>query len=101
MAMKVRSNDTINESYREIRTYLSINDDIKTILVTSAEMNEGKTTIACNIATCFSKLEDTKVLLIDCDFAKKGVSRYFGIENTNGISDLVFGRKTIREYIKK
>ena len=64
-------------------------------------MNEGKTTIACNVATCFSELEDTKVLLIDCDFAKRGVSRYFGIENTNGISDLVFGSKTIREYIKK
>lgn len=64
-------------------------------------MNEGKTTIACNIATCFSKLEDTKVLLIDCDFAKKGVSRYFGIENTNGISDLVFGSKTSKECIKK
>ena len=63
MAMKVRSNDTINESYREIRTYLSINDDIKTILVTSAEMNEGKTTIAYNIATCFSELETQRSYL--------------------------------------
>ena len=57
-------------------------------------MNEGKTTIACNIATCFSKLEDTKVLLIDCDFAKKGVSRYFGIENSFGVSDIVFGNNS-------
>ena len=96
-----QGNFELNEFYREVRTYLVINKNTKIILITSTEMNEGKTTIACNIATCFSKLENTKVLLIDCDFAKKGVSRYFGIENTNGISDLVFGRKTIREYIKK
>ena len=96
-----QGNFELNESYREVRTYLGINKNTKTILITSAEMNEGKTTIACNVATCFSELEDTKVLLIDCDFAKRGVSRYFGIENTNGISDLVFGSKTSKECIKK
>ena len=72
-----QGNFELNEFYREVRTYLVINKNTKIILITSAEMNEGKTTIACNIATCFSKLENTKVLLIDCDFAKKGVSRYF------------------------
>lgn len=96
-----QGNFELNESYREVRTYLGINKNTKTILITSAEMNEGKTTIACNVATCFSELEDTKVLLIDCDFAKRGVSRYFGIENVNGISDLVFGKKTVEECIKK
>lgn len=94
-------NFELNESYREVRTYLGINKDTKTILITSAEMNEGKTTIACNIAKCFAELEDTKVLLIDCDFRKKGVSRYFKIENTYGIADLVFGQKTESECIKK
>lgn len=91
----------LNESYREIRTYLGINKNIKTILITSAEMNEGKTTIACNLAKCFSELEDTKVLLIDCDFTKRGVSRYFKIDNVNGISDLVFGNAKKEECVKK
>lgn len=100
MAMKVRSNDTINESYREIRTYLSINDDIKTILVTSAEMNEGKTTTVTNLANCFGELEDTKVILIDCDFKKRGVSRRLGINNPFGVSDVVFGQRTLDECIQ-
>lgn len=102
--MKAAYNDgnfELNESYREIRTYLSINKDTKTILVTSAEMDEGKTTVVCNLAKCFAELEDTRVLLIDCDFRKRGVSRYFGIENTHGIADLVFGQKTEKECIKK
>ena len=91
----------INESYREIRTYLTINDEMKTILVTSAEMNEGKTTTICNLAKCFGELDDIKVILIDCDFKKRGVSRKLGIQNPFGVSDIVFGNKKLDECIQK
>lgn len=101
MAAKVKDNNMINESYREIRTYLTINDEMKTILVTSAEMNEGKTTTICNLAKCFGELDDIKVILIDCDFKKRGVSRKFGIQNPFGVSDIVFGNKKLDECIQK
>lgn len=101
MAAKVKDNNMINESYREIRTYLTINDEMKTILVTSAEMNEGKTTTICNLAKCFGELDDTKVILIDCDFKKRGVSRKLGIQNPFGVSDIVFGNKKLDECIQK
>lgn len=101
MAAKVKDNNMINESYREIRTYLTINDNMKTILVTSAEMNEGKTTTICNLAKCFGELDDTKVILIDCDFKKRGVSRKLGIQNPFGVSDIVFGNKKLDECIQK
>lgn len=101
MAAKVKDNNMINESYREIRTYLTINDEMKTILVTSAEMNEGKTTTICNLAKCFGELDDTKVILIDCDFKKRGVSRKLGIGNPFGVSDIVFGNKKLDECIQK
>ena len=101
MVAKVKDNNMINESYREIRTYLTINDDIKTILVTSAEMNEGKTTTICNLAKCFGELDETKVLLIDCDFKKRGVSRKLGTSNPCGVSDIVFGNKKLDECIQK
>ena len=101
MATKVKNNNMINESYREIRTYLTINDEMKTILVTSAEMNEGKTTTICNLAKCFGELDDIKVILIDCDFKKRGVSRKLGISNPFGVSDIVFGNKKLDECIQK
>lgn len=101
MAAKVKDNNMINESYREIRTYLTINDEMKTILVTSAEMNEGKTTTICNLAKCFGELDDIKVILIDCDFKKRGVSRKLGIQNPFGVSDIVFGNKKLDECIQK
>lgn len=101
MATKVKDNNMINESYREIRTYLTINDEMKTILVTSAEMNEGKTTTVCNLAKCFGEFDDIKVILIDCDFKKRGVSRKLGISNPFGVSDIVFGNKKLDECIQK
>lgn len=96
-----QGNFEVNESYREIRTNLGINKNTKIILITSSEMDEGKTTISCNLASCFAELEDTKVLLIDCDFTKRGVSRYFNIENARGISDIVFGNNKPEECIQK
>ena len=101
MATKVKDNNMINESYREIRTYLTINAEMKTILVTSAEMNEGKTTTICNLAKCFGELDDIKVILIDCDFKKRGVSRKLEISNPFGVSDIVFGNKKLDECIQK
>ena len=101
MAAKVKDNNMINESYREIRTYLTINDEMKTILVTSAEMNEGKTTTICNLANCFGELDYIKVILIDSDFKKRGVSRKLGISNPFGVSDIVFGNKKLDECIQK
>ena len=44
----------VNEAYREVRTNISLNTDIKTIVFTSAEMDEGKTTTVCSMAKCFS-----------------------------------------------
>lgn len=96
-----QGNFEVNESYREIRTNLGINKNTKIILITSSEMDEGKTTISCNLASCFAELEDTKVLLIDCDFTKRGVSRYLNIENARGISDIVFGNNKPEECIQK
>ena len=61
----------INEVYREVRTNISLNTDVKTIVFTSTEVDEGKTTIICSMAKCFSDLENHRILLTDCDFRKK------------------------------
>lgn len=91
----------INEAYREIRTNISLNTDIKTIVFTSAEMDEGKTTTVCSIAKCFSDLENHKILLIDCDFMKKSVARTLKIDNIKGIADATIDDIYIEECIKK
>lgn len=91
----------VNEAYREIRTNISLNTDLKTIVFTSAEMNEGKTTTACSIAKCFSDLENHRILLIDCDFRKKSVANTLEIDNKKGIADIIINDLDMKECIKK
>ena len=91
----------VNEAYREVRTNISLNTDIKTIVFTSAEMDEGKTTTVCSMAKCFSDLENHKILLIDCDFRKRSIARVLDIPNEKGIADVAMNDMDLKECIKK
>ncbi|MBP3605640.1 MAG: CpsD/CapB family tyrosine-protein kinase [Clostridia bacterium] len=69
---------SIAEAYRKLYaniTYLPIEDKCRKLAVTSANKGEGKTTVAVNLAvTLAQNLNRSKVLLIDCDLRKPGVS---------------------------
>ena len=95
-------NYELNESYRGIRTFLSVDENIKTILVTSSDMNEGKTTTISNLARCFSELDNKKTIVIDCDFRKQGLNKYFKISRESlGISNIIYDNKSLEECIQK
>ncbi len=89
------------EAYRSMRSAIIVNKTIKTILVTSSEMNEGKTTTVSNLAKCFSDLEDKNVLLIDCDLRKPSIHKYFNIDNERGLTNYINEEITFEEVIKK
>lgn len=67
------------ESYRMITSKL-VNrmekNHAKVLLVTSVTENEGKSTVAANLALCLAK-EGNRVLLIDCDFRKPALFKIF------------------------
>lgn len=93
-------NYELNEAYRSIRTFIAVDERLKTILITSAEMNEGKSTGTANIARCFSELEDKKTLVIDCDFRKKGMNEHFGISKDRmGLSNIIYNGHILEECI--
>ncbi len=78
------------EAFRTVRTNISfadIDNNLKTILFTSTKQNEGKSTIISYVAHAFSKLENTKILVLDLDLRNPSVHRMFGIGNTYGIMD--------------
>lgn len=95
-------NYEMNESYRAIRTFISVDETLQTILVTSAEMDEGKTTSIANIAKCFSELGDKKTIILDCDFRKKGINKQYGIEKgVYGLTDIVYKGRSLEDCITK
>lgn len=60
-----------------------------TIMVTSALPEEGKTTIAINLAMSIAAEEDLRVLLVDADFIKPDALRRLGIKAGKGLIDVI------------
>lgn len=91
------------EAYRTLRTniqYSSFDKEIKTLVITSAEMAEGKSTVAGNIALSFAQ-DEKKVILLDCDLRKPSVHKNFKVSNVVGVSEVLLGKVTLEEAIQK
>jgi non-specific protein-tyrosine kinase len=89
---------SISEAFRSLRTNLeltSIQKPIHTILVTSPEASEGKTTVAANLAAIFSQTA-RPVGLLDADLRHPQIQNLLGISNQPGISDLLSDYEHIR-----
>lgn len=83
----------ISESYRSLRTSLQFSgvDGVpKTLLVTSSEPAEGKSTTVYKLAQDFGAL-GARVLVIDCDMRKPNVHRQFALDNAVGLSNVLTG----------
>lgn len=89
---------TISEAYKAARTNImfSLKDSkqSKSIIVTSANPGEGKSTTCVNFAISFAQM-GAKVILLDMDMRKPRVHKYFGIRNRKGVSNILGGFSTI------
>ena len=91
------------ESYRTLRTniqYSSFDKEYRTILVTSSEPGEGKSTTVGNLALSLAH-GDKKVLVIDCDLRKPSIHKKFKISNAVGLSDVIVGKKDLNSVLNK
>lgn len=93
----------ISEQYRTIRTniqFSSIDNEIRTILVTSSGPGEGKSTTVANLAVVFAQ-QGKKVLLIDADMRKPTVHYTFHLQNMHGLTSVLSHQKTLQEALNK
>lgn len=91
------------ESYRSLRTsikFSSVDKPIKTIVVTSSIMGEGKSTVVGNLAYTLSQ-DGAKVLVVDCDLRKPSMHYNFFITNGDGLTDLLIGNSDLKSVIRK
>lgn len=91
MARKKRNQFDVDEIYRGLRTnieFSQMDDAIQVINVVSTIPNEGKSTIACNLARIMAA-KYKNVLLIDCDLRNASVHKTLQISNRSGLTNII------------
>lgn len=87
------------ECYRTLVTniqYSSVDSRCKTIVVTSSQKGEGKTTISGNLALALAAWGN-RVVLIDCDIRRAALHKAFNISNSKGLTDILVNQATLKD----
>ncbi len=95
-------NSPMAEAYRHLRTSLlfsSAGKPPQSILVTSSQPSEGKTTTAINTAITLAQ-SDADVVVVDCDLRRPRVHSYFELDNTQGLTNYLSGERNTENLIK-
>jgi capsular exopolysaccharide synthesis family protein len=90
------------EAYRHLRTSLlfsSAGKPPQTILVTSSQPSEGKTTTAINTAITLAQA-DADVVIVDCDLRRPRLHTHFGLDNSQGLTNYLSGDKNTENMIR-
>lgn len=88
-------NSVESEAFRTLRTALAFSGrDTQRIAVTSSEPSDGKTTVLANLAVSLAQA-GKRVLVIDADLRKPGLSRLFDLRREAGLSDVLLGTEDV------
>lgn len=93
----------ITEQYRTIRTniqYASVDEAIRSIVVTSTGPGEGKSTTISNLAIVFAQ-QGKKTLLVDADLRKPTAHYTFQLPNTVGLTSVLTKQTDLLSAVHK
>lgn len=103
LVVKTEPQSVVAEAFRMLRTnmqYINFESTIKTIVITSAGMGEGKTLFSANIAAVMA-YSGHRVLLVSCDMRKPRLHQIFGLSNERGLASALVEASSIQNVIQK
>ena len=81
----------VSEAYRTLRTNLSfysLDNPIRTLVVTSAATDEGKSTAIANLAVAMAQ-GGNRTILVDCDLRRPSLHAIFGLQQEPGLTNMI------------
>jgi capsular exopolysaccharide synthesis family protein len=90
-----RHRHPVAEAYRMLRTnvqFSTLERPAQTLLVTSANPGEGKTTTVANLALVMAQA-GKRVIAVDSDLRRPALHRLLGVENETGLTNLLLSQE--------
>ena len=91
----------LTEAYKFLQTNLQFaaldTSGVKSILVTSSNPGEGKTTTSINLATSIAREGGSSVILVDADLRRPALHGLFNLGEQKGLTHLLLGTGTLDE----
>jgi non-specific protein-tyrosine kinase len=81
----------VSEAYRALRTNLSfysLDEPVRTLVVTSPSPDDGKSLTAANLAVTMAQ-GGMRTILVDCDLRRPSLHTFFDLNNEPGLTNLV------------
>lgn len=104
LAVAAKPDSPTSEAYKTLRTALllaSSRHRIKTVLITSPQLGEGKSTTAANLGAALAKASK-KVVLVVGDLRRPRLHEFFfpdGIPSSRGLTNVLAGESGVRETL--
>ena len=91
------SKSLVSESFRTLRSNLQLSEfgkNLKVIVITSSNPNEGKSEVSINLAACLAQ-QGKKVIIIDADMRKPTQHKLTELNNTEGLSTFLLKKSGV------
>jgi capsular exopolysaccharide synthesis family protein len=96
-------NSAASEAYRELHMNLaSMAEDNppRVIALTSPGLDEARSKICANLGVTLAQAYES-TLLMDCDFYRPTIHKYFFLTNSEGVADVLMGTQSLQEVYKE
>lgn len=90
------------EAFRQLRTnvqFAEIDSELRSFVITSALPNEGKSTIAANIAIALAQAGQ-RVILVEADLRRPSLAEYMGFERAVGLTNVLIGQVPLEDALQ-